>query len=288
MHVGSLLRSSIVVMALVLAGAMLPGCEQRETLVTVDSQREAIEILVELARVSVEGAKVQTQTVNRKPVQAITLPTSEIGRGRTLLLQRDLPRRERGGLESFVASAGVIPTPADERAKLMHAISGELERTLEAIGGVSRARVHVVLPEKDSFSPSAGVSASDGHVTAAVLLVVAPPPGDSQPAALTVAESKKPLADAAKELVSHAVPGLDPSHVTVVTSSLPAIDAGTSGPPNSDERKALNELKSLRSVTPMLLIASASLGVLFVLTLAWGIFMRGPKLSPTGGDLATS
>ncbi len=288
MGVGSLLRSSIVVVTLMLVGAMLPGCEQRETLVTVDSQREAIEILVELARVPVVGAKVQAQTVNRKQVQAITLPTSEIARGRTLLLERDLPRRERGGLESFVASAGVIPTPADERAKLMHAISGELERTLEAIAGVSRARVHVVLPEKDSFSPSAGVSASDGHVTAAVLLVVVPPKEESQPAALTVAENKKPLAEAAKELVSHAVPGLDPSHVTVVTSSLPVINTDTSGTPNSDVAEANKELESLRSVTPMLLIASASLGVLFVFTLAWGIFMRGPKLSPAGGDLATS
>ena len=48
MHVGSLLRSSIVVMALVLAGAMLPGCEQRETLVTVDflAKGKATEIVV--------------------------------------------------------------------------------------------------------------------------------------------------------------------------------------------------------------------------------------------------
>jgi type III secretion protein J len=279
MPVGSAIRPIVLAVALAASGLFLGSCERRETLVTVDSQREALEILVELREANILGARADAQTRNRKDVQVVTLPAAEIAVGRALLLQLDLPRRERQGLETYVTSAGMIPTPGDERARLMHAISGELERTLEAVSGVARARVHVVLPAEDSFSPSAQQPAE--KVTASVLLVVnAPGDGDRSPSAPAV--DIKSLSENATKIVSSAVPGLDPSGVQVVVSerAMRPILGATEDPGTRAE--------NLASLVKMLLIAAGTFGLLFILTLVWAMFFRGPKIREDSGELAVS
>ena len=80
-----------------------------------------------------------------------------------ILVKLDLPREERGGLQEMVGSAGLIPTRADERARLMYALSGELEKTIETYDRVVLARVHVVIPDTDmslSADPAKGAKPS--------------------------------------------------------------------------------------------------------------------------------
>ena len=52
------------------------------------------------------------------------------------------PARLRGG----VRKGSMVPTPTEEHALFLHALSGELARSVEAIDGVVEARVHLGLP----------------------------------------------------------------------------------------------------------------------------------------------
>lgn len=284
------------------------GCDRREALVSVESQREALEILVELENAGVVGAHLTTQSKSRREVQQISVPPEELGRARALLLQRDLPRQERGGLESFANGDGIIPSPGDERARLMHAIAGELERTLESIDGVSRARVHVVLPEKDALLT--GDERKSRVTSAAVLLTVnwetigeagvaeqpAAQAADAsragvEPQANFVVQRVAPgqagakveqqaanLFAAVRSLVSRAVPGLEPESISVVASYAPTRTA-LSRQPNLAGQIAEGEQKMR-----VLFVGAVVISVLFLVTLGWGIW-RGRRARDSGnGD----
>ena len=77
----------------------------------------------------------------------------------------------------MIENAGLIPTRTDERARLMHAISGELSETLQAYDRITHARVHVVLPEdKARLGHSEDKSA---RTSATVLIKYTAEPGDT-------------------------------------------------------------------------------------------------------------
>ncbi len=293
---------------------VLWGCDQRETLVAVESQREAIEILVELEKAKVVGARVATLTRNRRDSQQITLPTSELGRARALLLQRDLPRKEHAGLETIAASDGIIPTVTDERARLMYAISGELERTLESIDGVSRARVHIMLPEKEALGepgigsvPTASVlltvnwdAVRQAAVTESAAAASTPamregiPPAANfvvrhvDPVAAVDAQTKQPterqaadLSAAVRSLVANAVPGLKDQGVCVVLSYAPTRSI------LEEPRDLAAKLVETDRRTKLLYVGTAVISALFLLTLAWG-FSRGRGHAPPAPGSGTA
>ena len=116
-----------------------------------------------------------------------------------VLRENGLPREKEKGLSDVFAGGGMIPTAAEEKARLLVGLSGEIGRTLKSVKGVVDARVHVVLPDnsplldKSQWSPT----------TASVLIKFQ----GSQP----------PLKEAeVKELVSKGVEGLQPDNVGVV------------------------------------------------------------------------
>jgi type III secretion protein J len=47
----------------------------------------------------------------------------------------------------------MVPTPTEEHALLLHALAGELARSVEAVDGVVAARVHVGLRQPDPLRP---------------------------------------------------------------------------------------------------------------------------------------
>ncbi|GMV26984.1 MAG: hypothetical protein AMXMBFR58_30150 [Phycisphaerae bacterium] len=277
MPVPSALRLILRVFCVTAACVVLAGCDRRETLVTVESQREAMEILVELHDAKVLGGQVATEVRNRQDVHIISLPSSQLALGRTLLLQLDLPRAQRQGLETFVSSGGMIPTPADERAKLMHAISGELERTLEAISGIAHASVHVVLPAKDAFIGPVGGQEQAGKVTASVLLVVNKPPEGSA----TVLDVDALRGDA-KKLVTKAVPDLAAENVEVVVSER------ATRPLLASQKDLGTYAAQLEKLARTLLFSAVGFGVAFIVTLLWGLLFRGPKSAPPAEDFAAA
>ncbi|BAM93189.1 type III secretion bridge between inner and outermembrane lipoprotein, YscJ,HrcJ,EscJ, PscJ [Bradyrhizobium oligotrophicum S58] len=67
----------------------------------------------------------------------------------TLLNASGLPRAKFEDMGSVFSSNGLVSSPTEERAKLIHALNQELARTIMEIDGVISARVHVVLPKND-------------------------------------------------------------------------------------------------------------------------------------------
>jgi type III secretion protein J len=110
-----------------------------------------------------------------------------------------LPREKAKGLEEVYASAGMIPTAAEEKARLLVGLSGELSRTLKSIAGVVDARVHVVLPETNPLVDKS----QQTPTTASVLLKYQ---GQQPPL--------KP--EDLRSLVAKGIEGLTPENVSVV------------------------------------------------------------------------
>jgi type III secretion protein J len=110
--------------------------------------------------------------------------------------------------------ASLVPTATEERARFVDALTGELERTLEVVEGVVRARVHLVLPELDpmSLDPKPRVPAQ-----AAILIKSRA----GQPPPISEADIQK--------LVAGSVPSLLPEKVAVVVIPAPEVPAVGSG-----------------------------------------------------------
>jgi len=99
---------------------------------------------------------------------------------------------------SVLDSQGMTATDFQQNIAYQRALESELSRTLQAIGGVNTAIVHLAIPKKDVFTTETD------HPTASVLL------STSSGASLSRAQIRSVM-----HLVAGSVPGLDPSDVTV-------------------------------------------------------------------------
>jgi type III secretion system YscJ/HrcJ family lipoprotein len=151
--------SAIGIVGLALACVLLlaaGGCDKAaEELTKVDSEKEANRILVELEARGIKQAQKVEKAEQRKTAWSITVPAADLSAARTILVQCDLPRESHSGFSQMAESTSLIPTKSEERAKLIAALSGELERTFETYDRVTSARVHIVLPEKDPLAREA-------------------------------------------------------------------------------------------------------------------------------------
>lgn len=159
----------------------------------------------------------------------------EVGRGDasfaiSVMTREELPPRRSPGLLDAIGKGSLVPGRGDEQAKLTAGIAGELQRTLIGLDGVIDARVHLALPRRDPLE----ATPSEAAPTAAVLL--------------KYRSTTPPLsADEISRLVSGAVPGLDPSNVTVVSKAVET-DVNRKG----TELVLLGPLTTTRSSLPYL------------------------------------
>ena len=108
--------------------------------------------------------------------------------------------------ETFSADPGLIPTAMQERARLIAALSGEVEKKLRMVPGVADAHVTVVLPEDD---PLRDVDTPAERATASVVYrYLVKDPGTEEKPPLEVGDCRS--------LVAAAIPGLSPNDVVVV------------------------------------------------------------------------
>jgi type III secretion system YscJ/HrcJ family lipoprotein len=231
------------------------GCDSREEVTRVDTDKEATRILVELSRNGVAQPDKVEKKEQRKTAYGITVPKAELARAREVLLHADLPRESHGGYRGMIEQGGLIPTKTEERAKLMYAMAEELARTFETYDRVVSARVHIVLPEKDPLMRDATTRPT---ATAMVLIKYAPPPetadagtdAGARPAAATTAAAaagagggaRDEFADApvhpeeVRQMVARSVEGLTPASVFVAysrTASVPPLAAVAAATPAS-------------------------------------------------------
>lgn len=110
-----------------------------------------------------------------------------------------LPRKKANGLEDVYANPGLIPTAAQEKAKLLVGLSGEISRMLNSVQGVVDARVQVVLPEDNPL-----IDRAQWHPPSASVL-------------LKYQGAQPPLKEEQiKALVAKGVEGLAPENIAVV------------------------------------------------------------------------
>ena len=83
----------------------------------------------------------------------VTVPDDEFARAAQVLKRRNLPPQQFEGLGRVFKKESLVSTPTEERARLIYAMSQELEHSLTTLDGVLTARVHPVIPPHDPLNP---------------------------------------------------------------------------------------------------------------------------------------
>ena len=190
------------------------ACSEEVLLHRLD-EAQANQVMLALADAGVEARKAKDD--GEDAAFAVAVRSSDAAPARRVLAARDLPRPRVPAFTEVLGASGLVPTPLEEHARYLHALSGELARTLEALDGVTGARVHLALPLADPLRPDARRSPR-----ASVLL-------RCRPEARARVES---LADGIRRVVSGAAEDLDPASVSVlVAEALPGTDSPIAGSP---------------------------------------------------------
>jgi len=157
----------------------------------------------------------------------IMVQRDKVATARLMLAGKGLPTASSVGYEIFDSQNALGQTDFVQQLNMKRATEGELARTIRALDGVTFARVHLVLPERQLFQDTA----------------------DQASASVTIGVgSREPSTDqvrAVQNLVAGAVPDLKPERVTVIdqhgkTLSAEA-DGGVGGRAAADARAAIED-----------------------------------------------
>lgn len=122
---------------------LLQACGSRTALFTGLAQDEANEIYAVIVKAGIPAdKKIEKQGIT------ITVPENLASDAVKILQAQGLPRDKRSTIGEVFKREGMISSPLEERARYLHALSQEIEKTLLTIDGVLTARVHIVLPER--------------------------------------------------------------------------------------------------------------------------------------------
>ena len=157
---------------------------------------QADRIVVALARAGIDAQKEADGTSDGK--LAVTVARDDATRALAVLADEELPApAARAGIDAL-GKDELVPSVDAERARLAAALSAELEKSLESVDGVLRARVHLNLPDADPLRDGLPLRSS-----ASVLLTTRPGPS--------------PIAiEAVQKLVAAGSPSLAAQDVAVV------------------------------------------------------------------------
>jgi type III secretion protein J len=107
-------------------------------------ERQANELQTVLIERGFEAKKVLQP--GKKPTWAIEVEDEHASDAVRVLSELGLPRPKAPTTLEVLGGGGLVPTPAEERARQVLGLSGDLAQTLETVDGVTSARVHLVLP----------------------------------------------------------------------------------------------------------------------------------------------
>ena len=146
---------------------------------------------------SLKEAGVPYELLEDKKGATILVPATQVHNLRLDLAAAGLPRGNKG-FELFDDSKLGV-TEFQNKVNYIQALQGELTRTIEHLGSVDKARVHIVLPEDSLYKKN------EKPATASILLMLAPETKLTQPEVKGIVN-----------LVSHSVQGLAPENITIV------------------------------------------------------------------------
>lgn len=128
---------------------------------------------------------------------SVQVPAEQLDKARVAISVNGLPQSGRLGFELF-DKPNWVGSEFDERVNYQRALEGELEHTIDSLGSVRSARVHIVLPKRGAFA------AEDEPAKASAVLK------------LRRSELPREQTDAIRNLIAGAVEGLKPEGVTLV------------------------------------------------------------------------
>lgn len=105
-------------------------------------EREANEAQSALLDQGLEASKVLEP--GKRPTWAIDVPAAKAAEATRALSMLGLPRPKSKGFLDVFGKGSLVPTPLEERALFVEALSGEIAQTLGEVEGVVAARVHLV------------------------------------------------------------------------------------------------------------------------------------------------
>ncbi|MBE8951603.1 MAG: flagellar M-ring protein FliF [Quinella sp. 1Q7] len=146
---------------------------------------------------SLKETGVPYELVEDKRGATILVPATQVHNLRLDLAAQGLPRGNKG-FELFDDSKLGV-TEFQNKVNYLQALQGELTRTIEHLGSVEKARIHIVLPEDSLYKKN------EKPATASILLMLKPE-----------AQLTKPEVKGIVNLVSHSVQGLAPENITIV------------------------------------------------------------------------
>jgi type III secretion protein J len=205
--------------ALLLLAACATGCAREELLHGLD-EAQANEVVRALDESGIGSGKSRDEGAEGRFVVAVR--GKDAPRARQVLAERELPRARPPGFAEVFAGGSMVPTPAEEHARYLYALAGELARSVEAIDGVVEARVHVGVSRPDPLRPG-----PPPPPRAAVLV-------KCRPASCAAVRG---LEHGIRSLVAGATEGLDASGVAVVVTAAAAGE--TPGEPARRGRSSL-------------------------------------------------
>jgi len=199
--------------ALALPLLALAGCASQEILHGL-AEPQANEVLVALDEAGVGASKERGEGADAG--WTVSVRASDAARAQRALAERSLPRARPAGFAEVFARASMVPTPTEEHALYLHALGGELSRSVEAIDGVVEARVHLGLPQPDPLRPG-----ERPRPRAAVLVKCRAPS----------CAAVRALEDGIRSLVAGSADGLDPASVSVMIAEAAATPSTPAAPP---------------------------------------------------------
>jgi type III secretion protein J len=194
---------------------LLGGCAGEELLHGLD-ERQANEVLVALDEGGITAGKRRED--GSEGAWLVEVGAGDAGPSRRILSERELPRARTPGFGEVFGAGGMVPTPVEEHARYLHALSGELSRSIDSLDGVVESRVHLGLPQDDPLRPG-----GPRTPRAAVLL-------KCRPASCAAVRSLEP---GIRSLVAGAADGLAAETVSVLVAEASAAPAREPGSPRA-------------------------------------------------------
>lgn len=191
---------------MVLCCLSLAACREVEFYSAL-TQPEANEIVVLLSQNQVPAQIVKTVKQNQATF-GVSVAAGDVDRARGLLQEHNLPRPLQPGLKEIFKEAGFIPTPQEQKARMLLALKGEIINSLQRIPDVVEADALINVP-----TPGEAADTTMLKPTASIVLKVRP----SEQAMSTLTESK------IQSFVANAVEKLDPRDVTVIITYIGTI-----------------------------------------------------------------
>jgi type III secretion protein J len=199
--------------AAALAILALAGCARDELLHGLD-EHQANEVLVALDERGVAATKAREDGAEER--WRVEVAGGDAARAQRILSEQGLPRAVPPGLSEVFGKGSMVPTPTEEHALLLHALAGELARSVQAVDGVVAARVHLGLRQPDPLRPG-----ERGAPRASVLVKCR----------ASACAAVRALEPGLRAMVSGAVDGLEPSAVTLVVAEAAESPARAAAPP---------------------------------------------------------